>query len=118
MKKGIAFVIAAAAVMACVQNNGTISITPENSLEWMSVYEIAVEDTATVIKGNLYGWEGDKITIPSEVWLKGSASRYRMICSPMPRISSRRTFRIIIEYLFRTCIWNVEPFRTIPVESE
>ena len=77
MKKGIAFVIAAAAVMACVQNNGTVSITPENSLEWMSVYEIAVEDTATVIKGNLYGREGDKITIPSEVWLKGSASGKR-----------------------------------------
>ena len=74
MKKGIAFVIAAAAVMACAQNNGTVSITPENSLEWMSVYEVAAEDTATVIKGNLYGREGDKITIPSEVWLKGSAS--------------------------------------------
>ena len=55
MHKIFTFIAAAAALIttfSCSGNQGTLSVTPENSLEWMSVYEVAATDTATVIKGN------------------------------------------------------------------
>ena len=73
--------MAAAAILAvCLlllagcSGKKTVEVTPENSLDWMSVYRITIEDTATVIQGNVYGREGDCITIPSDVYLRGGAA--------------------------------------------
>ena len=89
MKKRIS--VAAAAIpavclllLAGCSGKKTVEVTPENSLDWMSVYRITIEDTATVIQGNVYGREGDCITIPSDVYLRGGAAgtEYRLLHSP------------------------------------
>ena len=61
----------------------TILVTPENSLDWLSVYQITLEDTATIIKGNVYGEKGSTVTIPSSVCLRGgkSGTEYQLLSS-------------------------------------
>ncbi len=135
MHKIFTFIAAAAALIttfSCSGNQGTLSVTPENSLEWMSVYEVAATDTATVIKGNLYGREGDEITIPSDIWLKGSASGKRYNLLHEPEDGSTRTavmpanmtmpFTLVFETLddnetYADLVCGNERIRKIPVKE-
>ena len=89
MEKKISMAVAAIPavcllLLAGCSGKKTVEVTPENSLDWMSVYRITIEDTATVIQGNVYGREGDCITIPSDVYLRGGAAgtEYRLLHSP------------------------------------
>ena len=74
----------AVAITACTGKNNVIDITPENSLEWMSVYQLERSDTATLLKGNVYGQPGEQVRIPADMFLKDRATgtEYRLKGSP------------------------------------
>lgn len=64
--------VSCALVLSCSGSKGIVNVTPENSLDWMSVYRVVLEDTATVVQGNLYGMEGESVTIPPDIRLRGT----------------------------------------------
>lgn len=80
----VCVIAAGLAACSCSDRRGTIDVTPENSLSWLSVYQISLEDSATVVKGSLYGFEGDTVRIPADVHLRGDASgtEYRLLHAP------------------------------------
>ena len=70
----LCFLAATLLFSSCPHKGKTIDVTPGNSLEWLSVYQITQEDSATIVSGNLYGRKGNKVTIPSDVYLRGGGS--------------------------------------------